>query len=51
MEEAAARMAARETLGDLSEDEAEGPEGEDGDIWLPAGYSPSWDEPVAARSR
>jgi hypothetical protein len=52
MEEAAARAAEScETLGDLGEDEPEGPEGEDDEVWLPAGYSPSWDEPVAARSR
>jgi hypothetical protein len=52
MDEAAARMAeSRETLSDLIEDEPEGPEGEDDEVWLPAGYSPSWDEPAAARSR
>jgi hypothetical protein len=51
MEEAAATMAeSREALADLIEDEPEGPEGEDHEVWLPAGYSPSWDEPAAARS-
>jgi hypothetical protein len=52
MEEAAARMpGSRENVADLSEDEPEGPEGEDDEVWLPAGYSPSWDELAAARSR
>jgi hypothetical protein len=49
MEEAAVRTAeSAETVNDLVEEE---PEGEDDGVWLPAGYSPSWDEPVAPRSR
>ena len=47
MEEAAARMAESAGTGsNLIEDE---PQGENDDLWLPAGYSPSWDEPVGAR--
>jgi hypothetical protein len=49
MEETAARMAeSAERVTDVVE---EAPEGEDDGVWLPAGYSPSWDEPVAPRSR
>ena len=49
MEKAAASMAEPPgTATNLIEDE---PEGEYDDLWLPAGYSPSWDEPVVGRSR